>query len=868
MGRFHPVKFLLLFFITAGFLQVEAQELTIDLEDTTVESVFSYIRSQTDVDFVFNNEEVAKLPRVTINASEATVETVLDICLTGTGLTHKRVNNTFIITPVEETPEGKLKRKRAQTLRGTVIDADSRYPLPFATVVVMSPYGRQGTSTDAYGNFRFERLSVGRYLLRVSYIGYKDAIVSELSLGSAKETVLNIPITENRETIEEIEINYTKGSPLNQMTSVSSLSFSVKETKRYPVSLSDPARMVQVFAGVTNTDDATNEIVIRGNSPNWLQWRLEGIEIPSPNHFAEEGFLAGAVSILSTNLIGLSDFFTGAFPAEYGNALSGVFDLRLRNGNNEKREYAFQAGLLGLDISAEGPFKEGYTGSYLFNYRYSTFSVLNAFDINISQNALPNYQDLSFKLHLPTKKAGSFSIWGLGGMAYDNEIFEPDTTEGQELEWGYRDFTRSGMYATGISHTYFPNNRSYIKTTIASTANYSAETYEISDSLGTMHTTYEDNLSNNAFRISTLYNNKLSSAFTFRLGMTFSQLYYHYMINIDNSILFPSAILNSGGNTQMLQSYIQGKYKPGEKLTVNGGLHVVYFRLSNHASLEPRFGFRYTLRNDQVLSFGYGLHSRHENLPVYFAGIKDPAGGIYLPNTSLDLTKAHHLVAGYEKMILSDVKLKTETYFQYIYDLPVPDNPDKYWAPFFGGVNLGDTLANIGKARNYGLELTVQKFFTPDFYFVYSSSLFDAKYKPADGNWYNTRYNLGFIHNLVGGKEFDWGDDKLLGINLRLIWAGGKRYNPIDLQRSIQAGYGIPSYDNPFNYKAKNYFRIDLGLKFHFYGKSAEHIFFLDIQNLTNRVNVLLEDYNPVTQGTIDYPMTGLIPIFNYRVEF
>lgn len=869
----HPVFILRLFIgilihiSVQSFAQVPFFD--ISLSDTTVEGIINEIRKQSELDFVFNHEELEKCPRLSIEVRGASLEQVLDLCLQNTGLTYEKRNNTIIITP-EKSESSNLKSglPGSQTLRGTVFDTDSRSPLPFASVVIMNTNPLRGTTTDVDGNFRFEELAVGRYVLRVSYVGYEEAVLPEIFLGSAREVVISVDIRERTESIGEVFVRYKKGEALNQMTTVSSRSFSVEESKRYPASVSDPARMAQVFAGVSGTDDATNEIVIRGNSPYWLLWRLEGVEIPSPNHFAEEGYNAGAISILSTNLIGMSDFHMGAFPAEYGSALSGVFDINLRKGNNQVREYAAQAGLLGIDLSAEGPFKNGYSGSYLFNYRYSTFSLMNQLNISISENSLPNYQDLSFKFHLPAKKAGVFSLWGIGGMADDDEKYLPDSTAGENMEYGYRDYTRSGMYATGLSHMIYPDDKSYLKTVFSHSASYSSETYEDMDSLGNFQESLYDELQNNAIRISTLFNRKISHHLTFRTGLIFSHLYYDYYSRESLSTGSPSTFLNSAGNTNLYQAYVQSAYTFRDRLEMKAGLHFAHFALSGDNSLEPRLGLSIGLAKEQRITFGFGLHSRNENLPVYFVEHVLPDSSIHRPNLGLKMTRSTHYIMGYEKMFGSDLQLKSEVYYQSIHNLPVPTNPDKYWAPIYGGVNRGDTLANIGKGRNYGLELTLQKFFTRSYYFLISSSLFDSKYKPADGKWYDTKFNLGFINNAVGGKEFMWGTNRMVGLNLRLIWSGGRRILTVDLPASVEQGQPVYKDYDLFSEQARDYFRIDFGLKLHFFREKSEHVLSLDIQNLTNRSNVLAEIYNPETKGVEEYLMTGFIPILNYRLEF
>ena len=252
--------------------------MNISLSDTTVEAIIDEIRKQSDIDFIFNHEELEKCPRVNIEVTGASVDQVLKLCLQNTGLGFERINKTIIITQEKkENANPGNKSGRTQTLRGTVSDRDSRIPLPFASVVIQNSQPSRGTTTDLEGNFRFERLPVGRYTLQVSYVGYEDSEVPEVLLGSAKEVVISVDITERTESIGEVFVRYKKGEALNQMSTVSSRSFSVEESKRYPVSVSDPARMAQVFAGVTGTDDATNEIVIRGNSPYWLLWKLEGV---------------------------------------------------------------------------------------------------------------------------------------------------------------------------------------------------------------------------------------------------------------------------------------------------------------------------------------------------------------------------------------------------------------------------------------------------------------------------------------------------------------------------------------------------------------------------------------------------------------
>lgn len=873
---FHPSgaagMVMVCFLLVAVTYPVRAQggKVTISLADTTVVAVLDQLRSQADINFVFNHEELEKCPAVTVFVKHESFEHVLSQVLEDAGLNFKQLNNTYIITPLEKGESMRILRaeNRKGLLKGRVVDRDSRRPLSFATVVVLTTEPFRGASTDADGYFSLENLPVGRHTLRISYVGYRNLIRPEIFVGSARETFITCALSEKTEEIGELDVGLAKGEPLNQMATVSARSFSVEETRRYAASISDPARMVQVFAGVTVNDDATNEIVIRGNSPNWVLWRLEGVEIPSPNHFSEEGYTSGAVSILSSDLLTTSDFYTGAFPAEFGNALSGVFDLRLRNGNSERHEYSFQAGVLGLDLSAEGPFNKNYEGSYLVNYRYSTLSLLNKFNVEVSKNALPNYQDLSFKINLPTKKAGVFSIWGLGGNSNDHKKYIPDVEQGENPLLGYTDFTSSGMYAAGVTHTLFPDENSYIRTVLSRSSNYSGETFENMDSQGRLKLSFEDDLNNKAYRASIVYNRKQTQHLTLRSGFTFNNMNFAYLSTLADSTGAYRTFLNGSGRTNLLQAYFQSKYKFSERILLTAGLHYAYFALSDDHSLEPRLGMIVNLPQHQRLSFGYGRHSKNEPLPTYFVETPDEQGAVSYPNIGLALTRASHFVLGYDKNLGDDLHFNTEIYYQFIQNLPVPTNEDKYFPPSFGGAYPDDTLANIGQARNYGFEITFQKYFTNSYYILITGSFFSSRYQAANGKWYDSRYNVKRITNFVGGKEFRWGSNKMIGIDTKIIWTGGRRMLSLDLPASIAAGNSVYDISKVYSTQAPDYFRIDLGVNLRFFRSKTEHIISLDVQNLTNRKNILAEEYNPIMKDLDYYRMVGIIPIMAYRVEF
>ncbi|MFC2137757.1 carboxypeptidase-like regulatory domain-containing protein [Bacteroidota bacterium] len=498
-----------------------------------------------------------------MNVQEAEIEEVLNLCLEKTDLTYIIQNNVIIITPKLNQNNSEKPKGLTQTIRGIIIDKDSKVTLPGANIIVLNSSPLIGGVSDNDGDFRLENVPIGRHNIKVSYIGYEELLLPEIMVGSAKEVILTLQLTESITDIREVVVRpYAKGAPKNEMAMISARSFSVEDASRFAASVGDPARMALVYAGVNGDDDITNQIVIRGNSPSGMLWRVEGAQIPNPNHFYAEGMDYGGISILSVNMLGNSDFLTGAFPAEYGNATSGVFDISLRNGNNKKREHTVQAGLLGIDLSMEGPFSKNYNGSYLFNYRYSSTYLLNLMGLKLFGDMFPSWSDFSFKLNLPTKKVGTFSIWGLGGKSNmeSEPLADSSVWEKEYDREGYS--TNPAMGATGVTHIYFPDNKSYFKSVISFSGNMHNDDYYRLDSNYVQESYYKESLHSSAFRVSTLYNRKFSSRISLRTGFIYSNLGY----NVDFGSLDDETDRwvkdnAENGSTDTYQAYLQTKEK-------------------------------------------------------------------------------------------------------------------------------------------------------------------------------------------------------------------------------------------------------------------------------------------------------------------
>lgn len=777
----------------------------------------------------------------------------------------------------------------SQTIRGKVLDKITRSPLIGASVIIPESVPLQGSTTDINGDFKIERVPVGKVSLLVTYLGYSDVTLSNITLNSGKELVLEILMEEKVITgkILEVKANSDKTVINNKMATVSARSFNVDETERYAGSLNDVSRMASNFAGVGGMNDSRNDIIIRGNSPSGLLWRLEGVDIPNPNHYAAFGTTGGPISMLNNTLLSNSDFMTGAFPAEYGNAISGVFDLKMRNGNNEKHEFLGQIGFNGLEFGAEGPVSRKNGSSYLINYRYSTLSVFEMMGMDFGTTGVPFYQDLSFKVNFPRTKIGSISFFGLGGKS-DIEMFDSrkDTTEDKLNMYGGEGFditNGSDVAVMGLTHTYMINTSTYTRLTLSASYHNFAT---IIDSLTpvTLAKTpwYRNDFTEDKIFASFFINKKINSKHNYKTGVHVSNLFFNLVDSVFQSSDTAFLVLTDyDGSTFLIQPYIQWQYKLSDDVVFNAGLHSVIFTFNNTHSIEPRFGFKWNFAPTQSLNIGFGQHSQTLPITVYFNQVRMPDGSYVRTNENTELLHSRHFVIGHDFLLNEFMRIKTEVYYQSIYNVAVNANASDEFSILNQGANFGvwtpDTLVASGSGLNYGLEITLEHFLNKGFYFLLTSSLFESKYKGSDGILRNTAFNGNYIFNGLVGKEFSLKSKKensfkSLAFDIKGIYAGGQRYTPSVV--SLDPATGNTQYkldyewDKAYSLQYKNYVRFDLKVCFRRNGKKTTQEWGVNVTNFFNRKNILNENFDKKTgEKSFNY-QTGRLIIPQYRIIF
>lgn len=771
-----------------------------------------------------------------------------------------------------------------QTVRGTILEKETKMPL-MGAVVTVKGHSEIGAASDIDGHFELANVPVGKQTISFSLISYQPLTLPDVLVTSGREVLLEVMMEESTRQIEEVVVK-SKKTHINEMAVVSSKTFDVQETERYAGSRADPARMASNFAGVQGADDSRNDIIIRGNSPQGLLWRLEDVDIPSPNHFSVPGTTGGPVSMLNNKTLANSEFFTGAFPSEYGNSTAGVFDLKLRNGNTKRYEVAAQIGFLGTEHTAEGPISQKKGSSFLISYRYSTLQLFDGLNIPIGTNSVPRYQDGSFKLNFPLGKKSSLSFFGIGGLSKIDLIVSTLKEPTQEL-YGESDrdqyFTsNTGIIGGSFQHTI--NSNAYTKITIAQTgnkvlANHDKVFRNASFQVDSMKPVLGYNFTTRSTVAHWFVNRKFGARHTVRAGLM-NTLYDLDMT--DSSRQFPPTRqdwqqrINYSGITNLSQAYIQYKYRPQDNLTFTAGLHGQYLSHNGAASVEPRLGMRWRMDGANSISFGYGLHSQTQQLYQYFSHLpQQPATAMH--NKNLGFTRSHHVVAGWEHLFSNTIRVRTEAYYQHLFNIPIEHRAGSSFTALNQGASFSrlfpDTLYNEGTGYNYGLELTVEKTFSNGYYFLFTGSLFDSKAKGYDGVYRKTDYNTGYAMNLLGGYEYKLNANSTLITGAKITWAGGRLYSPPNVAASNAVGDFIVIDSLRNTERFPDYFRADVRLAARFNRSKVTHEFGLDLVNILGTKNLLSLTYSAERAAQNQYPFTkqyqlGFLPLFYYRLDF
>ena len=784
--------------------------------------------------------------------------------------------------------------KSQQTVKGKIVDFESQFPLPGVTVQLLNEEENYIAATDLNGNFKLLAIPLGRHQIRFTYIGYKP-LAQTIVVNAGKEVVLNISIEESAEMLEEFEITSNENREVNnEMAIISAQQFSVEETERYAGSRGDPARMASNLAGVQGADDSRNDIIVRGNSPLGVIYRVEGITIPNPNHFAISGSSGGPLSILNNKFLGNSDFFSGAFPSEYGNSTAGVFDLKIRNGNSEKTEFTGQIGLFGGEFLMEGPLSKKSAASYLLMYRRATLSIFNSLGIDLGTSAIPGYQDFAAKVNLPFKGGGNLALWAMGGNS-NIEILISEQTDSTQVDL-YGENTKdqrfgTGMLVSGATYTKPINKTSFIKSTTCLNLEQQISKHDTVSrnpsqwSEVTLNPYMAYNFNKIRYSNASSFNKKINKKNTFKLGWVVDYTNFSFIdsVTTNSSNQTYRNRFNTAGSSFMAQPYLSWKHKFSDDFIMTAGLTSLYLTIFddsamqnpvvNYSPIEPRFGIKWNINDKSALSFGLGYHSQMQ--PLY-TRYYIPEGNNGPVNQNLDLTYSKHIVLGYSHQLNKNFGIKAEAYYQDLTGIPIEIDSSA-----FSLTNAGsgfarvfpNALNNNGTGYNYGLELTIQRYFNKNWHALFSGCLYNSQYTPSDGIERNTSFNGIYAVNFLAGREFEIKENKVFGLGVKITGAGGKRKGIVDHIASAEQGEVIFKDEGFNDGKFKDYFRFDIKTTYKINKQKMTHEIGVDLVNLTGSQNILSYSYAPNSTPNLDDDVVenyqlGFLPIFYYRIDF
>lgn len=774
------------------------------------------------------------------------------------------------------------------TIRGTVTNQATGQPVANA-VVLLSEDITRSTLTDQEGNYLLDSVPAGRWEVKVSHLGYLPQTYAGNLVVSGKILVLNAKMKAGDLELAEVIILEFPKHPERLATR----RITMEETKRFAGVFFDPARFATSFPGVSQTNGQANHLVVRGNSPHGVQWRLNGAEIIAPNHTTNAGtatdrptLTGGGVSMLSTQVLGTAEFSAGNFDTRFGNATAGVFNLNFREGNPYRREVTLQAGLIGIDLSMEGPLGSAKKQdadrakmTYLINYRYSTVGLLDLMGVPLGDESIA-YQDIAFNLTYHPSISSQITLFGLSGNSRNDFSGQPVdslVTNGKEL---YNINYRGQTHVYGLSHSATFSEKYALKSTAAwSYSKQGRDKVLAGDILGQDFTVEDDALAYSLLSLnSTLFVNTRKQSYV-RAGLSFSHRQFE-----GTSIFRPG---NTSGEFQlaaiglntnwMVQAFADKTWNWTSDFKVTAGLHTLYYELGENLSLEPRMNLSYQLNYSWDLFAGAGRYSQIQTPETYLTpssnGSLNGQPIRIFPNNNLGLNKSNQVGLGVRRARQGWI-LQIEGYLQQLKQIAIYQDTSRY----FTVQNLLDdyvldSLTNEGQGRNFGIEGSLEKSLSNNFYTLLSAAWYESEYEGRGGAWLPTRYagkystalNIGWEKMRPIKKE---NKQKTWGFNLRTTYRGGMRVQPVDLAASRAAQRTVFDAGQGFSEQLPSHFRADFRLIYRINKRKVTRTLGLDLQNMLNTQNVAYYFYDEFQDAVVTRYQLGIIPNLSYRWEF
>ncbi|MBK7944878.1 MAG: carboxypeptidase regulatory-like domain-containing protein [Flavobacteriales bacterium] len=758
-----------------------------------------------------------------------------------------------------------LHAQTGANVLGRVLDADTQQPLVGATVHIALSDTSQKTTTDSRGAFRFQMLPVGIHRVRAELVGYEPSSVPEVWARAGRSEDLTIALRRKPLELEAVEI---RGDALDRMRMIGTHTLSVEQTLRLPATFLDPARLASTRPGIATVNDQANHISVRGNGPAANAYLLEGAEIVCPNHLTNAGTASdlptlsgGGVTILSAQMLGPSRLLTGGFGAGYGNALGGILDMRLRRGSSERQGFTAQAGLLGIDLSAEGPIDSAGRSTYLINYRYSTLGLLSALGVDLGDEAI-SFQDLSFHVAMPIGRA-SLSLFGLGGMSENVHAAKADTAE-WEFDKDSEDIRYAGrMGAAGLTFAMPLGSKTHWRSTVVISENDQSRKSEGFHGTGAI-----------IARTSTALFERKITGITRVSGRLGDNVSYETGGSAMERTVVKNLLFNETVSGWLLRPYASVRVALNARMRLETGIAYALYSANSTSAFEPRITTAYALGDRSALSVSIGQRSQLPAVQLYYV---KPASNPW-DNSAIGLQRMREVVLAFDHSLKPRARIHVEAYHQQR-SMAASGDATRWIPPFNDDGSLSNAwdnplvldLRSAGEGSNTGIECSYDRDFDRNRYLHVNAAAFRSTYADVDGRTHESRWSQGFLANLIVGREFESRNERRVrvwGVNARGVLAGGLKASPIDSTWSMFSGGTVHDPSRPFTEQLPLYHRIDLRvyLKRERTGRSGQCS--LDLQNILNTRNEAYRYFDQRQGKVVAQEQLGLIPNLSYRIEF
>ncbi len=728
-----------------------------------------------------------------------------------------------------------ISQEKQGKIKGRVINASTNEGVPFATVVISGT--TTGAMTDFDGNYTFTGIEPGYIQLKASSVGYESYVSNSFLVTRDKTVSVDLPISESVVGIDDVVV---KASPFRKKldSPVSVRIIGIQEIEKNPGGNRDISKVIQSFPGVASTPAYRNDVIVRGGGPNENSFYLDEIEIPYLNHFSTQGASGGPVGIINVDFIKELNFYSGAFPASRGNAVSSVLSFRQIDGNDEKIKFRATVGASDLGITIDGP--TGDNSTLIMSVRRSYLQLL--FSV-IGLPFLPAYNDFQFKHKTKISDKGELTVLGIGALDDFELNRKANDTDYQRYILDYIPVQEQYSYTFGVKYKHFRDNG--YDTWVVSRSYLNNSQYKYAGNIEVDSLKLFDNKSGegeNKFRYER--NSQYDNGLNLEYGISYENALYRNTIFrkffVNNSL----QVYNSDASIRLNKYAAFGQVSKSffnRSLSLSFGLRadgVDYTANMKNPfnNLSPRMSLSYNFSEEFSFNFNTG---RYVQLPSYTTmGYADEDGSFINKENGLKYIKSDHIVAGFEYLPSESIQLTLEGFYKKYSDYPfsVSDSvPLASKSADFG--TFGDEeVLSISEGRAYGLELLGRVKNLKNANLVLSYTFVRSEFKDEQGNYIPSSWDNKHLLNLTATKKFkkDWE----AGLKWRFI--GGSPYTPWDLERSsyIQAwdiqGRGYLDYSLYNSERLRSFHQLDIRIDKSFFFDSWTLMIYTDVQNIYN----------------------------------